>query len=707
MNERAERQLWEGNDVDDVILLAGNPNTGKSTVFNALTGLRQHTGNWPGKTVARAEGTFDYEGRQYGLIDLPGTYSLLSVSPDEDVARHALLSDEPAVTVVVVDATRLERNLSLALQILSITPRVVICLNLVDEAQRHGVEVNAAALSDQLGVPVIPTAARSGQGLDALRRCIHDVTGDLLLRTPRPLPLASPDLAAARDQLANGLRAILPGLPQADWLALRLLDGDESGLQDLPDGPDREDALATLLLEAAHLRLQTGQSIHDVLSESIYGEAARVADAVVDRPGKRTSHLDARLDALLTSRWTGFPAMFLMLAGVFWLTVEGANVPSGLLMTLLLEIAYPLLKSGAASVGLPWWLDGVLIDGVYLAAAWVIAVMLPPMAIFFPLFTLLEDFGYLPRVAFNLDHIFRRVGAHGKQALTLSMGFGCNAAGVIACRIIDSPRERLIAILTNNFSLCNGRWPTQILVASIFLGVMAPAMAGVVAAAAVVSVAVLGMLLTLAASWMLSRTVLQGEPSAFHLELPPYRPPQIWRTLHTSFIDRTLFVLWRAIVFAGPAGALIWGVANVSWSDQTLAAWLIGGLDPVGLFLGLNGIILLAYLIAIPANEIVIPTILMLIALMTGTGTDAGTGVMFEFDSLQDTGELLRAGGFTTMTAVCIMLFSLAHNPCSTTLYTIYRETGSVRWTLASTIMPLVVGVLLCVSVRILWTWLG
>ena len=399
--------------------------------------------------------------------------------------------------------------------------------------------------------------------------------------------------------------------------------------------------------------------------------------------------------------------MFLMLAGVFWLTVEGANVPSGLLMTLLLEIAYPLLKSGAASVGLPWWLDGVLIDGVYLAAAWVIAVMLPPMAIFFPLFTLLEDFGYLPRVAFNLDHIFRRVGAHGKQALTLSMGFGCNAAGVIACRIIDSPRERLIAILTNNFSLCNGRWPTQILVASIFLGVMAPAMAGVVAAAAVVSVAVLGMLLTLAASWMLSRTVLQGEPSAFHLELPPYRPPQIWRTLHTSFIDRTLFVLWRAIVFAGPAGALIWGVANVSWSDQTLAAWLIGGLDPVGLFLGLNGIILLAYLIAIPANEIVIPTILMLIALMTGTGTDAGTGVMFEFDSLQDTGELLRAGGFTTMTAVCIMLFSLAHNPCSTTLYTIYRETGSVRWTLASTIMPLVVGVLLCVSVRILWTWLG
>ena len=707
MNERAERQLWEGNDVDDVILLAGNPNTGKSTVFNALTGLRQHTGNWPGKTVARAEGTFDYEGRQYGLIDLPGTYSLLSVSPDEDVARHALLSDEPAVTVVVVDATRLERNLSLALQILSITPRVVICLNLVDEAQRHGVEVNAAALSDQLGVPVIPTAARSGQGLDALRRCIHDVTGDLLLRTPRPLPLASPDLAAARDQLANGLRAILPGLPQADWLALRLLDGDESGLQDLPDGPDREDALATLLLEAAHLRLQTGQSIHDVLSESIYGEAARVADAVVDRPGKRTSHLDARLDALLTSRWTGFPAMFLMLAGVFWLTVEGANVPSGLLMTLLLEIAYPLLKSGAASVGLPWWLDGVLIDGVYLAAAWVIAVMLPPMAIFFPLFTLLEDFGYLPRVAFNLDHIFRRVGAHGKQALTLSMGFGCNAAGVIACRIIDSPRERLIAILTNNFSLCNGRWPTQILVASIFLGVMAPAMAGVVAAAAVVSVAVLGMLLTLAASWMLSRTVLQGEPSAFHLELPPYRPPQIWRTLHTSFIDRTLFVLWRAIVFAGPAGALIWGVANVSWSDQTLAAWLIGGLDPVGLFLGLNGIILLASLIAIPANEIVIPTILMLIALMTGTGTDAGTGVMFEFDSLQDTGELLRAGGFTTMTAVCIMLFSLAHNPCSTTLYTIYRETGSVRWTLASTIMPLVVGVLLCVSVRILWTWLG
>jgi ferrous iron transport protein B len=331
--------------------------------------------------------------------------------------------------------------------------------------------------------------------------------------------------------------------------------------------------------------------------------------------------------------------------------------------------------------------------------------MLPPMAIFFPLFTLLEDFGYLPRVAFNLDHLFKRAGAHGKQALTMTMGFGCNAAGVVATRIIESPRERLIAILTNNFSLCNGRWPTQILIASLFVGGLVPAyLAGLVSALAVVGVAVLGILLSFVVSWGLSRTVLRGEVSTFSLELPPYRPPRVLRTLYTSLIDRTIYVLWRAVVFALPAGAIIWLLANITVGDASLAVHIMGALDGFGLLLGLNGVILLAYIIAIPANEIVIPTILMLTVLQAGLhGLGQGTGVMFELDSAADTATLLHAGGWTLLTAVNLMLFSLVHNPCSTTIYTIWKETRSARWTALSALLPLVMGFVLTFLVAQVW----
>jgi ferrous iron transport protein B len=361
------------------------------------------------------------------------------------------------------------------------------------------------------------------------------------------------------------------------------------------------------------------------------------------------------------------------------------------------------LKEWAAAW--PAWLSGVLIDGMYLTTAWVVSVMLPPMAIFFPLFTILEDFGYLPRVAFNLDNLFRRAGAHGKQALSMTMGFGCNAAGVIAARIIDSPRERLIATITNNFALCNGRWPTQILLATVFLGALAPpALAGMIAALSVLGVAVLGVVLTFVTSWVLSRTVLRGEPSTFSLELPPYRPPNILRTLYTSLIDRTIFVLWRAVIFALPAGVVIWLVANVRIGDLSLAEHLIGRLDSVGWVIGVNGVILLAYIVAIPANEIVIPTVLMLTVLTTGlTGVgEQGAGVIFETEG-QPLVDLLRAGGWTTLTAVCLMLFSLCHNPCSTTIYTIWKETGSKRWTVVSTILPLVCGFILCALVALVW----
>ena len=463
---------------------------------------------------------------------------------------------------------------------------------------------------------------------------------------------------------------------------------------------------ADILHTAETLRWDVGPNFHEQLMEDLYTEAANLAQRAVTRPESAPRFdLDRAIDRVVTSRLWGFPLMILLFTVVFWITISGANVPSGWLAALLLERGHPLLKEISATVGLPWWLDGVLIDGMYLATAWVVSVMLPPMAIFFPLFTLLEDFGYLPRVSFNLDNIFRKSGTHGKQALSMMMGFGCNAAGVVATRVIDSPRERLIAIITNNFALCNGRWPTQILIATLFIGSLVPAyLAGFVSALAVVGIAVLGVLFTFLVSWALSRTMLRGEVSTFSLELPPYRPPRVWQTLYTSFIDRTIFVLWRAIVFALPAGAVIWLVANISIGGASLAEWIIGWLNPVGILLGLNGVILLAYIVAIPANEIVIPTVLMLTVLVTGTqGMGADTGVMFELESQADTMALLQAGGWTLLTAVNLMLFSLLHNPCSTTIYTIHKETGSVKWTMVAALLPLAMGFVVIFFVAQIW----
>jgi ferrous iron transport protein B len=708
---------------DYVVALAGNPNTGKSTVFNALTGLRQHTGNWPGKTVTRAEGAFANGDKRFKLVDLPGTYSLLSSSLDEEVARDFVLFGQPDVTVVVVDATVLERNLNIVLQVLEITNRVVVCLNLMDEAKRRGIEVDDRRLARDLGVRVVPTAARFGEGLPALMQAIAEVARGEVSGGPHRIGERSPALQRAVTRLADGVRALVPDLPNASWVALRLLDGDEriqtalarGELGDLqlaaadqsrppvvPPPPAQVDALLGL---ASELRWQVGSDFHQSRMETIYTEAARIADRAVSRPGTaKRFDMDRVIDRLVTSRLWGVPLMLGMLTAVFWLTIAGANVPSGMLAAVLIDWAHPLLK-GAASAVLPWWAAGLLVDGMYLATAWVVAVMLPPMAIFFPVFTLLEDFGYLPRVAFNLDRTFRRVGAHGKQALTMAMGWGCNAAGVVAARIIESPRERLIAIITNNFALCNGRWPTQILVATIFVGSVAPAhLAGLVSALAVVTVAVLGIVLTFATSWLLSRTVLRGEVSAFSLELPPYRPPRVLATLYTSLIDRTLYVLWRAVVFALPAGAIIWLVSNIPWGDASLAAQIVTWLQPFGGLIGLSGVILLAYIVAIPANEIVVPTILMLTVLVSGTTEfGAGAGVMFELDSTTDTGALLRGSGWTLMTAVCLMLFSLVHNPCSTTVYTIWKETGSVKWTTLATLLPVGLGFLLCFLVAQSW----
>jgi ferrous iron transport protein B len=462
-----------------------------------------------------------------------------------------------------------------------------------------------------------------------------------------------------------------------------------------------------IISTANKLRWELGDNLYDALMETIYENASEISSKVIIYSDKKPPfNLDRYLDKILTSKYFGIPIMFLMLFIVFWLTISGANYPSSLLSLFLVDKVHPFLREVLLSLNFPKWFVGVFIDGAYLSTAWVVSVMLPPMAIFFPLFTLLEDFGYLPRVAFNLDSIYKKAGAHGKQALTMAMGFGCNAAGVISTRIIDSPRERLLAIITNNFSLCNGRWPTQILIATIFIGTLVPPyLAGIFSAGAVIFVAILGIALSLIVSFFLSKTLLKGEVSTFSLELPPYRPPRIMQTIYTSLINKTIFVLWRAIVFAFPAGIVIWTISNITIQDNSIANHIISMLNPLGLFLGLNGVILLAYIIAIPANELIIPTILMLTVSYLGMNEfSAGSGVLFELESVEDISNILRANGWTLLTGINLMLFSLLHNPCSTTIFTIFKETKSLKWTVISTFLPIIIGLSLTFLITRIWS---
>lgn len=706
-------------NADYVIALAGNPNTGKSTIFNALTGLRQHTGNWTGKTVARSEGSYQFHDNTYKVIDLPGTYSLISSSLEEEIARNFVLFGKPDVTIIVADATRLERNLNLVLQMLEISSRAIVCVNLIDEAEKKGIRIDAKVLSRDLGVPVVLTAARDQTGIYDLLTAIEKIAISADPIKSRTIFDISDEIASSVNELDKVIKAEYPALPNSKWLATRLLDQDKS-LTDLikkgemaslyadgqPQLPTDTAKVERVLETANFLDEILPQDYHDKLVERTYHEAGKIADKATLKVGeKRRFNLDLFLDKIFISPLYGYPVMFLLFALMFWITIAGANIPSAFLYDILVGKIHPFLIETADAFGLPWWLSGFFIDGMYLATAWVVSVMLPPMAIFFPMFTLLEDFGYLPRVAFNMDNLFKKAGAHGKQVMTMMMGFGCNAAGVVATRIIDSPRERLIAIITNNFAICNGRWPTQILIATIFIGALVPAhLAGLVSAMAVVGIALLGVALTFIVSWGLSNTVLKGQPSVFSLELPPYRMPKFWQTLYKSLIDRTIFVLWRAIVFALPAGALIWLISNINIAGEPIAAHMIQFLDPAGWFLGLNGIILVAYIVAIPANEIVIPTVLMLIVLMTGVqGYTDGAGVIFETESIDSLSSILKNGGFTLLTAVNLMLFSLIHNPCSTTIYTIFKETKSVKWTLVSTFLPIILGVIITASIAFIW----
>ena len=656
------------------VALAGNPNVGKSTVFNALTGLHQHTGNWPGKTVASAEGGFRSRDYAVRLVDLPGTYSLSADSPEEEVTRDFLLSGTADVTLAVVDATCLQRNLNLVLQIREITPRLVVCVNLLDEAEKDGAEVDLETLSRLLACPVVGAAARSGRGLGELTAAVTAET-----ECDKPCD-------TWRISYPAPIEPALSLLPCRRHRGLALLCGETQ------PSPEEQAALQQALV---HLDGLADQALRDTVTAARVRQAEQMGAACLRR--KKAPHRrDRQLDKLLTGRLVGIPAMLLLLGAVFYLTIWGANAPSELLQTTLFSLLEPL-KNGLASLGAPEWLQGLIADGLYRTTAWVVAVMLPPMAIFFPLFTLLEDAGYLPRVAFNLDGLMCRCGGHGRQSLTMCMGFGCNACGVTGCRIIDSPRERLTAQLTNSIVPCNGRFPTLVVFISLFfLGNTAGPGRRLLAAAVFLGIILFSVGMTLLCSKLLSVTLLRGQVSSFSLELPPYRPPQIGRVLVRSLLDRTLFVLGRAVTVAAPAGALIWILANLTVSGRPLLMVLSDFLQPLGGIMGLDGMVLLAFLLAFPANEIMLPVLAM---------GYLSTSTMLEVEA-DRLGQVLTAHGWSWQTAVCATVLCLLHLPCGTTCLTLLKETGSKKWTLVGMLLPLCTGILLCCLLNALFHFL-
>lgn len=688
---------------DKIIALAGNPNVGKSTVFNSLTGLNQHTGNWPGKTVTNAHGNYKHRNTNFIMVDIPGTYSLMANSVEEEVARDFICFGNPDTTVLVVDSTCLERNLNLVLQTLEITSNVVVCVNLMDEAKKKHISIDLEKLSNLLGVPVVGTSAINGSGLKSLMNSVYDLTHANI--TPDPLKIRYEEIIEDAIRLVEAeLKPILKNKLDSRWVALKLIDGEHNLLdsvnkyldQDLANEDNLMEVVKTVI-DDLEIKGINSQTLRDKIVSTLVNKAENISRKVVSINNENYQSTDRKIDKYLTSKLFGIPIMILLLSLVFWITISGANVPSQIIAKGLFYIQDRLTEL-FLWLGTPEWVHGILVLGMYRTLAWVVSVMLPPMAIFFPLFTFLEDLGYLPRVAFNLDYYFKKSAACGKQALTMCMGFGCNAAGIIGCRIIDSPRERLIAIITNNFVPCNGRFPILIAVITMFFtGMFVGPFQSIISTLILTGVIVLGVIMTLYISKLLSLTILKGIPSTFTLELPPYRKPQIGRVIVRSIFDRTLFVLGRAVIVAAPVGLIIWILANIYVGDLSLLAYSANFLDPFAKLIGLDGYILMAFLLGFPANEIVIPIIIM---------SYLATGSILEFESLYELKDLLVANGWTWVTAVSVMLFTLMHWPCATTIMTIKKETQSMKWTILSFLIPTISGVVICFifasSVRLL-----
>ena len=671
--------------------LVGNPNVGKSSLFNALTGLHQHTGNWPGKTVATAAGRCTIDGADIELIDLPGTYSLAAHSPEEEVAAEYISFGDADAVIVVCDATALERNLHLVLQVMEITDRVVVCVNLMDEAKKRGISVDLPRLSQMLGVRVVGTSARQKKTLSPLLRAALSAARE---RPKKTIPMRySSTIEAGLFSLTARLDELLPGnVPKHRWIAMQLLLGDRSTARSMGEKLERPLTEDSFLSEAIRLGQEritrAGENAEASVATTLHCHAARISSEVVFAKQQNGFSRDRIADHILTGKKFGVPVMLLLLLVLFYLTVQGANYPSALLSSALFRFG-DILSRWLLAAGFPVWLHDALILGVYRMTAWVVSVMLPPMAIFFPLFTFLEDVGYLPRMAFNLDRPFERCHACGKQALTMAMGFGCNAAGVVGCRIIDSPRERLLAILTNSFVPCNGRFPILI----FLLGTFFSAGNSLVSALLLMGAVCLGVAATFGATRLLSATALRGESTSYVLELPPYRKPQLGKILVRSLLDRTVFVLGRAAAVAAPAGLILWLLGSFSVGNVSLLRYLSDGIAPVGRILGMDGVILLAFILGFPANETVIPIAMMIYLSESTLSRTLSASAM---------SGILLTNGWTEKTAACVIVFTLMHWPCSTTLLSIKKETGSWKWTALATVLPTFCGALLCMLINIL-----
>ena len=705
------------------VALAGNPNVGKSTIFNSLTGMHQHTGNWTGKTVANATGEAIINDKEFTFVDIPGTYSIMSNSEEEEIARDYICFGNPDATVIVVDSTCLERNLNLVYQIMEITDNIIVCVNLLDEAKKKKIKIDLKKLENLLGVPVVGTVARNKQTLENLKQTIYKVCEgeikphtktviyeqeieenlekivekldtDLLVNEYSEMRNKATDIEVEENKISKKLYR---------WIAIKLIDGEEKILKSIQENLEldlEEQEIQQSVVEAKEnleTREITSKNFKDKIVADIMKKAEETSKEVCTFENKNYRERDLKIDKILTSKIFGIPIMILFLGLIFWITIVGANYPSEWLFSVFNWLQDKLIYF-ANYIHCPTWLSDMLINGVYKTLTWIVAVMLPPMAIFFPLFTILEDLGYLPRIAFNMDGFFKKACCSGKQMITMCMGFGCNACGVTGCRIIDSPRERLIAILTNNFVPCNGRFPFLITIATIFIaGAFAGGngfLASILSTFAVIIVIIFGIFLTLITSKILSKTILKGMPSSMVLELPPYRKPQFGKILVRSIFDRTLFVLGRAISVAAPAGLVIWLMANIGIDGQSLLSIIANFLNPFAKLMGLDGYILTAFILGIPANEIVLPIILM--CYLKG-----GTLVNIE-DTIQ-IGQILIQNGWTMLTAMNVMLFTILHFPCATTLLTVKKETGSWKWTTISFAIPTICGIVLCMLTNLVY----